>query len=165
MSKVVLYNFKNKSGEICFKEVKDKEIIFKENGRKFTGYNPELKEIIKVKIDGCMIKDGIKCDGLIVELDKHYGYFIELKGSNLNHAIKQLKATIEYVDNVSNGYISKKFVKKFAFAVLSKYSLPSASAQRQNIELTFKKLGIQLKISNNHFIYDLQKEKVIDKIN
>lgn len=48
-------------------------------------------------VDGMIIKDGAKCDKLVlaeVDKDQWVETFVELKGSNVGHAIEQLEETI-----------------------------------------------------------------------
>lgn len=47
-------------------------------------------------IDGCAIKNGLKCDKFLAVLkdDSGVAVFIELKGKDINHAIAQLEATL-----------------------------------------------------------------------
>lgn len=60
--------------------------------------NPE-REAVVFAVDGVIIKEGCKCDKLLLSRDtaddnSWFSHFIELKGSDVNHAIEQLEATI-----------------------------------------------------------------------
>jgi len=48
----------------------------------------------RVQVDGCAIVDGVKCDNMLCSYDEHEEYFVELKGSDIAHAIDQLRTTI-----------------------------------------------------------------------
>lgn len=145
------YNFPS----TCVDKVKDSNVKVEEKGRKFILVNTNRKEVLRIRIDNCVIKDNNsnKCDFLIIDPDKNNSYFIELKGQNVKHALKQLEDTIQKIENISNGYIKTKFSKKFAFAVLSQCPLPST--QIQNIQRRFMKTKIRLEIKNNEIRYDL----------
>ena len=47
-----------------------------------------------MKVDGCAIKTGQKCDDLLISQDEHEEHFVELKGVDIMHAIDQLEQTI-----------------------------------------------------------------------
>lgn len=50
----------------------------------------------KYRIDGGLIADdGAKCDFLLLNCNKQHSYFIELKGSDIIHAIEQIDRSIE----------------------------------------------------------------------
>ena len=53
------------------------------------------------KVDGNIIKDGNKCDYLVLNDDLKTAYLIELKGSKIHDAIKQLEDTLQIMkDNL-----------------------------------------------------------------
>lgn len=139
----------------CAEKVDHPNVKAEENGKKFIALNPNRKEVLRIKIDGCVINDNTtnKCDFLIIDPQKDNAYFIELKGKNVKHAIKQLNDTIEKIDNLSNKYISKSFSGKFAFAILSQ--CPLASVEIQNIQKEFSKKKIKLVIKNKEIHHNL----------
>jgi hypothetical protein len=71
-----------------------------ENGKKFRFNNPSHKTICRVHVDNCLIKDQTirKCDFLfnIVEDSKYY--LVELKGTSIDIALKQIVSTFEIVN-------------------------------------------------------------------
>lgn len=56
-------------------------------------YNKDASFVTHYQVDGVVIKDGNKCDFLLFNEDKKTAYLIELKGSDLTWAAKQLQAT------------------------------------------------------------------------
>ncbi len=60
----------------------------------------------KYQIDGDAIKskDVDKCDYLVFTDDKKTAYFIELNGSKMQHAIKQLKSSANTLGSSLLGY-------------------------------------------------------------
>lgn len=53
------------------------------------------------QVDGCIITSGCKCDKLLLSKNPSdsatwFGHFIELKGTDVGHAIDQLEATIQH---------------------------------------------------------------------
>lgn len=89
--------------ETCIRTSSDSQIKFEELNRKIIFLNPNHELYQKVQVDGCTIIDGIKCDKLLVSADEHEERYVELKGTDVMHAIDQLEATIirlgEYEDN------------------------------------------------------------------
>lgn len=55
--------------------------------------NKEKAYVTHYKIDGVVIKIGDRCDFLLLNEEKKIAYLIELKGSDLAEAAKQLEAT------------------------------------------------------------------------
>lgn len=83
-----------------------------------------------VKVDGCVIKTGIRCDFLVIS-EPNFEIFVELKGSDVNHAIEQLKASIEQLS------INPKNHKKTCYIVSSRCPLMSTEIAKH--KLYFKK--------------------------
>lgn len=78
-------------------EFKDKRkiCIAYENGKKYELINSSDINIRKVKVDGCLVQyEGQRrCDYLMDSEEKKRVIFIELKGGDLNSAIKQIYST------------------------------------------------------------------------
>ena len=127
-----MYNFGD-----CGETKKDIKIVCEENTRKFVGLNLSRKEIFKVKVDGCLTINGKKCDWLLIDTGSHIAHFIELKGCELNTAVKQLGNSILVVSKPQNGYIEKEFSKKNAYAVLSRCPIDGPGIQK--LKIKFKK--------------------------
>ena len=87
----------------CICSTKDSQIKFEENKRKIIFLNPSNHRYKKVKVDGCAIKTGQKCDDLLISQDEHEEHFVVLKGVDIMHTIDQLEQTIlkigEFDDN------------------------------------------------------------------
>jgi hypothetical protein len=84
----------------CTKNHRGKEIVCAEKGRKMIFLNPNQRVVGKHIIDGCQrlrafLSDANckLCDFLVVDWrsEEHY---VELKGSNVEHALRQLESTI-----------------------------------------------------------------------
>lgn len=80
--------------ETCIRMSSDSQIKFEELNRKIIFLNPNHERYQKVQVDGCTIIDGIKCDKLLLSSDEHEERYVELKGTDVMHAIDQLEATI-----------------------------------------------------------------------
>lgn len=108
-----------------------KIIVLKENQSEYRAINNAGKHVITVRVDGCLITTGERCDYFMDVVDDREVYLIELKGSDLDKAIKQLMVTYEIlkkeIDATFHGRV-----------VLSKTHAPDL---RSSI---FKKLQMQL---------------------
>lgn len=78
-----------------------KRISTSEKGVKYlANVESEGRKSAVFQVDGCIITSGNKCDKLILvastpnATEEYDGCFVELKGSNISHAIDQLEATI-----------------------------------------------------------------------
>lgn len=87
----------------CISETTDSQIKFEENKRKIIFLNPRRFPYECVDVDGCTIKEGARCDKLLLSTDEREERYVELKGTDVMHAIDQLEETIkrlgEYTDN------------------------------------------------------------------
>ena len=78
----------------CISSTTDSVIKFQELRSVARFHNPGRKIYTRVVVDGCAISSGAKCDYLLYREDGTAEYYIELKGSDVPHAIDQLRATI-----------------------------------------------------------------------
>jgi len=129
----------------CNKLTNNSEVKVSENKREFRIINPERKYINKVEVDGCFIKNGPRCDYLFEILQGTHiekVFYVELKGKDLKHAVRQLKATIEHCEKIHCEY-SKK-----AYIVVSRVP---AGTEAQILKKKFKdENGIQLSIRSKY---------------
>lgn len=78
----------------CCVNTTQSQIKFEENKRKILFTNEHRKPYIKVRVDGCAITRGERCDHLLLSGNEQEERYVELKGTDVVHAIDQLKATI-----------------------------------------------------------------------
>ncbi|MCM1720885.1 hypothetical protein [Bacteroides ovatus] len=122
--------------QACTWEVTDKLLVVKENKCKCVFSNPNQHLLTKIKVDGCQITDGIRCDYLILD-HCHNEYFVELKGKDLPHAVEQLEASIQQL-SAPNHTIKKK-------AIIVSSRNPSNDTSVQRAKAMFKKkYGVEL---------------------
>lgn len=108
----------------CIACKSDQYIKFEENKSKVTFQNPSRKEYECIKVDGCAITDGVRCDYLLRRSEEELEYFIELKGCDVGHAIDQLRASIKQLSSDA----AKK--AKTAFVISTKpYPLTNTTVQ------------------------------------
>lgn len=79
----------------------DYQIVSRDKGNPqyHRGINKDNSYVTHYKIDGIVIKTGERCDYLLMNEEKRTAYLIELKGSDLIKAARQLAATEKYLGN------------------------------------------------------------------
>lgn len=82
------------------------QIVSKDKGNPqyHKGNNFEMAYVTHYRIDGIVIRTGIRCDFLLINEDRKVAYLIELKGSDLERAAEQLKATENKLKRELSGY-------------------------------------------------------------
>ncbi|MCH9739516.1 MAG: hypothetical protein K0U38_01555 [Epsilonproteobacteria bacterium] len=123
----------------CNKVKIDKIVSVSENKRTFRIDNKSLLTINQVTIDGCYITSGLKCDYLfeIISQSIDKVFYVELKGKDIEHGVKQLEATVNYCKS------EHKSIPKECYIVASR--VPKSSTSSQKLKKEFKrKNGIQL---------------------
>ncbi len=65
----------------------DSKIIFQDGAikSKMCFSNPNRNTVQKIQVDNCLIKDGKRCDFLLIE-NMNVEYFIEIKGKQVEYA-------------------------------------------------------------------------------
>lgn len=103
-----------------------------ENKSKYSLLNPQRREICKIQLDACVFKDAKRqrCDYLFLSCETSTAFFVELKGSDLLHAIDQIEKSIDQLA----GTITD--AKTNARVVLSKAQTPDMRTPKY---LKFKK--------------------------
>jgi hypothetical protein len=82
-------------------------ISVEECGRKFIIHNPNQETVRKVKVDGCLINDHRKRCDYLFEIGRTCKcvIYLELKGSDIGHAIEQLISTLELLKHLHENNI------------------------------------------------------------
>jgi hypothetical protein len=93
-----------------------------------------------VDIDGCMIKNGKRCDFLVIYPENSSVYFVELKGSDLFQAVDQINQSL----NILLPYLNNTKIN--ARIVLTKVSVPDI--RNSSTLLKFEK---RVKLLNGNF--------------
>ena len=122
----------------------NKIIPVSENGRTFRIKNNSSYTVNKVKVDGCYIKTqtGIKCDYLfeIIKINIDKVFYVELKGSDIQHAVAQLASTLSHCFPLHNSALRECHI------VGSKF--PKAGTDSQVLKKKFlKETKVQLYIN------------------
>lgn len=98
--------------KVCVRNTTDSVIKFEERRSVARFHNPERRAYKRVQVDGCALTEGEKCDNMLCSEDEHEERYVELKGSDVLHAIDQLRTTIqklgEYDGNRSSYVVCTK---------------------------------------------------------
>ena len=127
----------------CEKRVRHRSIVLREKRRRITFHNPSQSLVRRITVDGCVITTGPRCDYLLIATGgvEHY---VELKGCDVRHAVKQLKATMLAVSQNPRGAC------KHAYIISSR--CPLMSTEIQKLKLDFRKqFKSTLLVRNSHY--------------
>ena len=139
----------------CEKIRTDSKIVItdpgsKNNRSKFRLENPKKSDVRVIQVDDCVIKQGMRCDYLVIIPNNNKSadgqeVYVELKGSDVKHAVEQLATTIEKLtDNMS--------ASKLCFVAST--SCPLTSTQIQKFKKEFKKkYKAKLTIKNGEIVH------------
>lgn len=127
--------------EECQETLSSSRIVCEEKRSKITFLNPSNISVSKVIVDDCQIIDGKRCDYLIrYPENEHY---IELKGSDVRHAFRQLERTITMLGAAGFG-------KRVSYVISSRSPLSSAEIQVFRVKFR-KKFQSGLIVKNANF--------------
>ncbi len=121
-------------------------IVLKEKKSKYIGKNNESKNFTSIKVDGCLIEENLKqCDFLLLNCDQHLAYLIELKGSDLLQAIRQIDKSLDKL-----AARLKLFQSINARIVLTKTPAPDINSTEEiRLKKRLKKMKGNLKRGNS----------------
>lgn len=79
------------------------KICVSENGKRYLLTTSNREESVVYAVDGVIVRDGLRCDKLVlvkrsamaVAPERWTESFVELKGTDVNHAIEQLRQTLK----------------------------------------------------------------------
>ena len=104
--------------DICAKETTDSVIKFQEQRSIIRFLNDKRLNYKKIQVDGCALHEGLKCDKMLCSADEREEHYVELKGSDVLHAIDQLRQTIiklgEYDDKRRSYVVCTKVAPKIS---------------------------------------------------
>ena len=94
------------SGYLSLCKKNASEIVSRDKGspRCHRGMNANASYVTHYKIDGVVIKNGNKCDFLLINETAKIAYLIEVKGSDLSWAAKQLFETEKRLSSQLSAY-------------------------------------------------------------
>ena len=92
--------------------------------------NRSRRNILKILVDDCAIKDGLRCDYLVKSDNNRIEHFVELKGSDVNHAIRQIVSTIQALS------VNPRIGIKHSYVIANR--IPLATPSIQHYKALFK---------------------------
>ena len=122
----------------CEEKVNFKKILLEEKKAKIVFKNKNKNVVRKIKIDDCVITDTAtkRCDYLVIPTNTNIEHYVELKGSDLSHAVKQLTSAIKKISTICKQ--SKKLEKACYVIFANKCPLTTSAIQKHKIN--FKKI-------------------------
>lgn len=134
----------------CVKEVRTIKIVVEENQSKLIILNPGKEKYLLANVDGCMVKHKTAADNVLSK-EKYGDLVIELKGTDVDHAVDQIMATADYwrVNSLCNG-------KMAAVIVCKKFPRVDTKVQRAKSKFSSKYKGA-LHILTKTFEIEYQK--------
>lgn len=79
----------------CLIEMDHSILKFSEKRSSLFINNKNKRAVVRHQVDGCLVTEGKKCDWLLVDKLTGSEVFIELKGADVDVAVKQLCASVE----------------------------------------------------------------------
>lgn len=117
-------------------------IKLEECGRKIVLLNPANEEYRLIRVDGCVIKNGLRADWL-VEKKGSGSLIVELKGTDVGHAVQQVEATLSH-------FSSKYVLTEPVGAIIICQQVPKAATTLQTAVVRIrKKYKAKLKVSSS----------------
>ena len=110
--------------------------------------NKAKRELLRYRVDGCLVTTGRRCDWLLVDEASKTEVFIELKGADVDEAIKQLCLSVDV--------LSKKPKKKYGYVVCTRCPVSSPSIQRMQ-KTVLKSHSLTLRIKKTVHVEDIEK--------
>lgn len=138
-----------KSLPTCEEHLTHTKIVLQENKSKIIFLNPNQVNILKIRVDGCVISDNdtLRCDYALIP-STGVEIYVELKGSDIAHAVKQIESTIELLS------AAPQKIKKLCFIVSTR--VPKQTTNVQQLQSQFKKkFNASFRIKNIQDEYDL----------
>lgn len=131
----------------CVRKTTDSIIKFQELRSIIRFHNSQRSLYKKVKVDGGALHEGAKCDNMLCSADEHEERYIELKGSDIPHAIVQLRTTIlklgEHDDNRHSYVVCTKVAPRITTAI-QKAKVEFRKRLKSDLQIKETPLDVQL---------------------
>lgn len=114
----------------CVLKTGASSIVCIENGMRYELKNDNHSCVKKINIDNCLISDPQmpKCDYAVLICNSEICCFVELKGSDIDHACEQIRSTITQLKN-----IVMKCKKIYARIIPSRYPAPNIRSRSKEL--------------------------------
>lgn len=131
----------------CVRKTTDSIIKFQELRSIIRFRNSQRSLYKKVKVDGGALHEGAKCDNMLCSADEHEERYIELKGSDIPHAIVQLRTTIlklgEHDGNRHSYVVCTKVAPRITTAI-QKAKVEFRKRRKSDLQIKETPLDVQL---------------------
>lgn len=131
----------------CVRKTTDSIIKFQELRSIIRFHNSQRSLYKKVKVDGGALHEGAKCDNMLCSADEHEERYIELKGSDIPHAIVQLRTTIlklgEHDSNRHSYVVCTKVAPRITTAI-QKAKVEFRKRLKSDLQIKETPLDVQL---------------------
>ncbi|HET7228674.1 MAG TPA: hypothetical protein VFJ16_01595 [Longimicrobium sp.] len=125
----------------CTERHSKKRFVVEENRSKVVFENAKRHEIDQIEVDGCAIVEGLRCDWLINADATQQSVFVELKGSNVPHAVEQLTHAHDGLREIRKPNVTW---------IVSSQRCPLTSTEVQSLTIKLRKRkGVQLIVRNS----------------
>jgi hypothetical protein len=105
----------------CTTETNNSIEKFEENRSVIKITNKSKRLLLRHKVDGCLVTDGIKCDWMLVDKETKTEIYIELKGSDISHAVSQICATVDKLSDTPS--------KKWGYVICTRCPMSTTQVQ------------------------------------
>lgn len=117
----------------CLKTLTVSNVKLEENGREVKFQNPTKQEHIVVDVDGCCLKNQLAADYLVI-VPKVGQLIVELKGTDVRHALKQVVATAKHC-------VGHKYTQKPIHALVVAKNCPALTTTLQRAQSEMRKVA------------------------
>lgn len=139
--------------DCCTEALRVSKIKVAENGRQAVFLNPERQPYKKIKIDGCLIVNSTACDWWVIRVSDE-SVLIELKGTDVDHALEQIEKTFEFLK--SEGRLTDKVAALIVCRKPSQHPSFTAKLQKARSRLS-KSYKAPLHIVAGSYEFDIAK--------
>lgn len=124
------------------------KLVCEANGRSLVFIKPAGAIAEKIVVDGCVVRNLRACDYLVIDW-RGRKHFVELKGKDVDYALRQLDATIPK-------FLEKSDERIWCF-VISAGTPPNISTSWQNAKLRFTRRwkNAELRIKTHACVHQL----------
>jgi hypothetical protein len=131
----------------CIEQHSKKLFVVEENRSRVVFVNAKRRDVEQVEVDGCAIVDGLRCDWLINVDETQQTVFVELKGSNVPHAVRQLTHAHDELRDIRKPNVTW---------IISSQRCPLASTEVQSLTIKLRKhKGVHLILRNSPVTFSL----------
>lgn len=132
----------------CIEQHSKKRFVVEEKRSRVEFENAKRRDVDQVEVDGCAIVEGPRCDWLVNVDATRQSIFVELKGSNVPHAVEQLTHAHDTLREIRKPNVSW---------IISSQRCPLTSTEVQSLTIKLRKhKGVSLILRNSPVTFALE---------